>query len=386
MPIATVNWLWIGSRSQLDPTPGTPITMAQRSAILGYGAAGKAAIKPTAVTGDYVLQEVNGYNFASVWGAAAKNVAPTRFSYELDGAPVGNVTMNTAFAVTMRVQTSSQPDLFQDQKATLVQMSNGDLFFRPHVDAVAAWDTIDRVYSVQVAAIDGAAGTAYGSISERVTFDRDIFDVAFPCFVAGTLILTDRGERPVETLRPGDLVATADHGLRPIRWIGSSVLEQGVLARNPALLPVRIAASALGPGIPARDLFVSQQHRILVRSRIAARLFGATEILVAAKHLVGLDGITIPQDRAGVTYLHFMFDRHEIVVAEGTQTESLYAGPQAVRMLPPASLSELRSLFPGLCAGEAPPPARPFATGSRRRDLIHRHRAKGRPLVSGLSA
>lgn len=385
MPVATVNWLWIGSRAMLDPTPATPILLGERRALVGYEAAGQSEVRPAAVTGNYVLQAEGGFNFASVWDATAKGIAPTRFSYDLGGTPVRDVTMVSAFGVTMRVQTASQPDAFQNQKATLVQMSNGDMFFRPHVDHVAAWGSIERVYSIQVAAIDETAGSAYGSISERTSFRPGIFDVAFPCFAAGTLILTPGGPRPVETLRAGDLVLTADRGPRPVRWAGSCTLEGRALARNPALRPVRIAAHALGPGLPARDLVVSQQHRVLVRSRIAARLFGAAEILVAAKHLAGLEGISVIQDCDRVTYVHVMFDAHEIVMAEGAATESLYAGPEAIRMLPEASLAELRLLFPDLVAGPAPQPARPFAAGRMRQNLTRRHARTGQPLVSAVA-
>ncbi len=90
-------------------------------------------------------------------------------------------------------------------------------------------------------------------------------------------------------------------------------------------------AGALGPGHPARPLVVSPQHRILVRSAIAQRMFGSAEVLVAAKQLLSLDGIDVAQDLETVEYFHILFDRHEIVFAKGTETESLYTGPQALR-------------------------------------------------------
>jgi hypothetical protein len=48
----------------------------------------------------------------------------------------------------------------------------------------------------------------------------------------------------------------------------------------------------LGPGVPARPLHVSPQHRILLRNRVAQRMFGAAEVLVAAKALLDLPGVT----------------------------------------------------------------------------------------------
>lgn len=43
---------------------------------------------------------------------------------------------------------------------------------------------------------------------------------SIPCFVAGTMIATQQGQRSVETLLLGDLVLTKDEGLQPLRWIG----------------------------------------------------------------------------------------------------------------------------------------------------------------------
>ena len=52
--------------------------------------------------------------------------------------------------------------------------------------------------------------------------------------------------------------------------------------------PIRIRAGTLGNGLPEADLIVSPQHRVLVRSGIARTLFGADEVLVAAKQLLAL--------------------------------------------------------------------------------------------------
>ncbi|WP_246175358.1 Hint domain-containing protein [Paracoccus limosus] len=148
------------------------------------------------------------------------------------------------------------------------------------------------------------------------------------CFARGTLIQTPDGPRAIEDLHPGDLVLTLDHGAQPLRWIGAIRVGATWLALAPRLRPIRIRAGALGAGLPATDLVVSPQHRVLVRSAIAQRMFGATEVLVAAKQLVQIDGIDIATDLPEVEYFHLLFDRHEVVIANGAPTETLFTGPR----------------------------------------------------------
>lgn len=206
--------------------------------------------------------------------------------------------------------------------------------------------------------------------------------ISATCFCAGTLIETATGPRPIETLQAGDLVRTLDHGLQPLRWIGARVLDAAALAVAPQLRPVRIAAGALGPGLPARDLLVSPQHRVLMRSRIAERVSGAREVLVAAKHLVGAPGIAVIETAEPVQYLHLLFDRHEVVFANGAEAESLYTGTQALRGLSRAARAEVLAIFPELRAGRpVAPAARTLTDGRTGRKLSARHAKTGKPMV-----
>lgn len=202
------------------------------------------------------------------------------------------------------------------------------------------------------------------------------------CFGADALIETERGPVPAGELAVGDLVRTRDAGLQPIRWIGSSRLSAAQLAANPRLRPIRIRAGALGNGLPASDLVVSPQHRVLVRSRIAQKMFGTDEVLVAAKQLCQLDGIDIAEDLDSVTYVHFLFDDHQIVFSNGAETESLFTGDVALNSVGPAALQEILTLFPELRTGAAPVPARVLASGRMGRKMATRHLQNQRPLVS----
>ncbi|AGT08363.1 Hint domain-containing protein [Paracoccus aminophilus] len=232
--------------------------------------------------------------------------------------------------------------------------------------------------------IQGALDTLVVNVGYSPTGTLDLDDdQVVPCFVIGTLIATQSGLIPVEELTVGDFVATRDNGFKPIVWIGSAKVGANTLKRNPKLLPIRIKQGALGSGIPSSDLLVSPQHRILVRSAIAQRVFGTNEVLVAAKQLLQLDGVDIAEDMEDVEYFHFMFDQHEVVLSNGAETESLYAGPEALKALSPEAVNEILALFPELKQPDyVMPPARILASGRQARKLAVRHRQNRRPVVT----
>lgn len=203
----------------------------------------------------------------------------------------------------------------------------------------------------------------------------------FPiCFAAGTLIETETGPRLIEELVPGDRIVTCDAGLQTLRSVGRRHIRSDVLSRMPKWWPVRIKAGALGAGLPKRDVMVSPQHRVLIRSRIARRMFDADEVLVAAKDLVGLAGIARADDVMDIVYIHLMFDAHRIVLAEGAAMESFYLGPLVLRSLDFATRNELLELFPEM-EKETVAFARPVVTGGPARNLVSRHQRNAQPLV-----
>jgi len=173
-----------------------------------------------------------------------------------------------------------------------------------------------------------------------------------PCFTPGTLIQTSNGAVLIEDLEIGDRVVTRDHGMQPIRWIGATALPKGYAAANKRLRPILIRKDALGPNQPDRDMRVSRQHRILVRDWRADMLFGKPGgALVPAFSLC--NDSTIIEDRAPeeVTYIHMVFEQHEIVYADGVEAESFHPGARTVFGLSTPQKSELLELFPQL-AGE----------------------------------
>ncbi len=231
-----------------------------------------------------------------------------------------------------------------------------------------AGDTLDLTGVLQKGSIvysnldDGAgglSGTATLIDGSVLTFS-EIETII--CFTAGTMIRTPGGERPIETLKPGDMVTTLDRGAQPLRWIGRrTVPATGVLA------PIRFATGSYGNH---RDLLVSPQHRMLCRGYAAQLLFGETEVLAPAKSLV--DDFQVTIDYGGmVTYVHMLFDRHEIVIANGAPSESFYPGSCGLDSLSDPSRDELFRLFPALRsdAGSYGPASRTCLKGSEARAL-----------------
>lgn len=195
------------------------------------------------------------------------------------------------------------------------------------------------------------SGTVTWLDGETMTFTEIENVVYIPCFTPGTLIKTARGEVPVEQLRVGDRALTRDNGYQMIRWIGSRALDRATLERNTALRPIRIRAGALGDGLPERDMVVSPQHRMLISGPSCELWFGEPEVLVAALHLTCLDGVEeVSPD--GVTYLHMLFDQHEVVMSDGTWSESFQPGDLTLGALDQDQRMEILSLFPELDGGE----------------------------------
>lgn len=194
-----------------------------------------------------------------------------------------------------------------------------------------------------------------GAVVGTVTFSN--IEQVIPCFTPGTMIATYEGEIPVEQLAVGDRVLTRDNGYQPIRWIGRRKLSRDELAAQPEFRPVRIGAGALGPNRPEREMRVSPQHRVLLSGPNAELITGEPEALAAARHLEGLPGISVDEGAQAATYIHLMFDAHEIVFSDGLWTESFQPGEATLATMDQAQLAELVALFPELATAEAIYPA-----------------------------
>ncbi|MDC1296695.1 Hint domain-containing protein [Octadecabacter sp.] len=205
-----------------------------------------------------------------------------------------------------------------------------------------------------------------GSFSGSVTLDdgtilnfSEIENII--CFTPQTRIATPLGLVAIEDLEVGDMVVTRDHGLQPIRWI-----EGRNVPAIDRFAPIRIRKNVLAG--QDRDLIVSPKHRVLFQGYRAELLFGESEVLVSAKHLV--DGLDVTQDEAEmVTYVHMLFDQNEVIYAEGAATESFHPGDIGFSAVGEQDREELFAIFPELRADQ-------HAYGNTARRCLKSHEAQ----------
>ncbi len=168
---------------------------------------------------------------------------------------------------------------------------------------------------------------------------NDFEFIKIVCFAAGTRIETDRGMRPIEWLRPGSMVRTRDHGFQPIRWIGmKTVPAQG-----------HLAPYIIEPGVldNSRRVILSPQHRVMLSGWQMELLFGEHEVLAPIKMLENGQTIRRCEGRK-IRYVHMLFDRHEIVYADGLASESFHPGTEGMSGLEQEVRDEIFEIFPEL--------------------------------------
>ncbi len=196
-----------------------------------------------------------------------------------------------------------------------------------------------EVASIQIVYGNGPSVQA-NPANQAIGFGDLSFDLVPPvvCFARGTRIRTMNGETPIEELRVGDLVVTADSGLQPLRWIGHRQV-----AAHSQLAPIRFEAGAIGN---MRPLALSPKHRVLLSGWKAELLFGELEVLATAAHLV--NGTSIVQAKQDVIeYFHIMFDAHQVVFAEGAPCESLFASDLSIGAVGSGAQGEIEAILGG---------------------------------------
>lgn len=259
--------------------------------------------------------------------------------------------------------TSEGVDIFEDfNVGNTGTLQDGDSTNNDFVDLTAYYDHISELHADQlddgVLNQSNTADTHSNSVdySDNAQFGADdsltlldgagaavavsdltVENTGVVCFTSGTAIRTPRGDVLIDELKVGDWVSTMDNGAQQIRWIGTRKLGQTTLIQNPHLRPVLIPKGIIAA---ERDLLVSPQHGVLL---------SGGEKLARAKHLVEREQhVRIANGKRAVTYIHLMFDAHEIIFAENVASESFFPGSMALHMMGYDARREVVGLFPQL--------------------------------------
>ncbi|WP_323764322.1 Hint domain-containing protein [Marinovum sp.] len=141
------------------------------------------------------------------------------------------------------------------------------------------------------------------------------------CFAPGTRITTPLGAIAVEDLRIGDTIATAAGRSVAVRWIGRQTLARVSSGRR--MQPVRIAAGALGQGLPCADLTVTGDHGLVIDG-----------LVINASALVNghsIDWVPLRDLPDQITFYHVETEAHDVILANGTPAETFidYLGRRA---------------------------------------------------------
>lgn len=210
--------------------------------------------------------------------------------------------------------------------------TNGDTL---DLNGIADRTTLNITNPIDVGGgISGTVQLLDGTIVDFANIENII------CFTPGTMVATHAGLRKIEDLQVGDPVMTQDNGIQKIGWIGKTTV-----GAHDSFAPVKFAKSVF-PGA-TDDLIVSPQHRMLIKGYRAELLFGQSEVLVPAIDMIdGKDVTRLHQE--SVTYIHVMFEQHEIIFANGIPAESYHPGAFGVGKLEDQAREELFTLFPEL--------------------------------------
>lgn len=167
--------------------------------------------------------------------------------------------------------------------------------------------------------------------------------------VAGAHLRTPCGPRRVENIRVGDLIVTRDAGLCPVRVVFGRTVTAAELAADPSLAPVRLAARAIAPMMPAQSLLVAPGHRLLIPGWRLEDKPDNELALVPARELAGAcDTIHIARDTGDVTYYNIVFDEHVVFTANGLAVESFRPTPAALDTVDRNVGNDITRLFPSL--------------------------------------
>lgn len=170
------------------------------------------------------------------------------------------------------------------------------------------------------------------------------------CFAGDTLVRTKEGLIKASEIQLGQQVWTQENGYQSVKWVGKRAVSKIQQITDQRLRPVLFKQGSLGVDMPAQDLMVSQNHRMVLSNWKVQTHLGLDQALAPAKYLIDGENVTLAP-YADVEFVHFMFEEHQIVDANGCLSESFYPGAQAIQGVEQEARDELFMLFPELESG-----------------------------------
>lgn len=278
-------------------------------------------------------------------------VIPVGSTVEIDGVTYTLTAVHEFWGTYTKIDPETGETFTQQGQTVALTLEDGDGNVISFLSPSDTFNVDDpwipgEILSIEVFSTpvdEGQVNVTPGTEESKLSGDDD---VEIPCFVAGTLIDTADGRKPVEALRAGDLVLTRDHGYMPLLWTGQRNLTVADMAAHPDYASVMLRAGSLGLNLPERYTRVSPAHRVLICGPRAELLFGEKEVLVPAHLLAGQPGIE--RDESPVSYVHIMFASHQIVLGDGMWSESFQPADHSLDGLGKAQRDEILALFPEL--------------------------------------
>ena len=299
---------------------GTLIGAIDDEGTLVFDRSGNLTISSAISGGGAVVQNGTGTTLLSAQNNYSGGTALENGTLDvgaLHGAGTGAITFQTG-TETLRIETAALQG--GDFSNVIKGFASGDRIDLANSDATHADLGPGNILTIS----GGTTGTVTFHLDPSESFAGEFFHLDSdggsglyitesdqPCYCRGTLILTDRGERPVEELEIGDRLVTLAGAQRPIKWIGRRGYAGRYILGRQDILPICIKPGALGDGVPRRDLWISPHHAMFLEG-----------VLIEARDLINGVSIVQPTQIDEVEYFHLELETHDVILAEGAPSET----------------------------------------------------------------
>ncbi|MEN8836946.1 MAG: Hint domain-containing protein [Celeribacter marinus] len=338
MIVTTNTMVFIGTLPSIDPTEGN-WDAENASALLGT----------YSHQSGFEMIDITSYDDDGSGGIDDDDFGTTDYVTYTQGGAAYTQTLDATSTYTANVIDVDGTTYTVD--VVLVQMQNGDTFIAD-LDGNGDLDNL-KIRSIELTSVITSQSAGYFTW-------HNVSNSSVVCFAYGTLIDTPNGPRAVEQLEQGDLITTLDHAAQPIAQTITRRLTRP--ARNAPICIAPHALAAIGQPHGHSTLCVSPQHRIMLNAPHGSRW--PAQVLIIARHLLTLDGVTQAPPDIAVRYVHLRLRRHEIIYANGIAAESLLLGAQALDIM------ESHGITLSDAAWRAAIPARPILNAKQARRFL----------------